>query len=171
MTNERKYRPASRTLEVKPEMKKPDGSTYRMIDDYKEDQREYDAYIASLPAPLKVTDELHAKWKDEPVDSEGYTVRVFEKDVNYREACEVYYDEIQIGTQKPFGWMEAPMIAWHQLKGDEESRDKIRLIAYPLHREKEEDWDDVLTNVPVRVHPMTENYFKNNFEIKRKTNQ
>jgi hypothetical protein len=29
-------------------------------------------------------------------------------------------------------------------------------------------WDEVLTNVPVRVHPMTENYFKNNFIIKPK---
>lgn len=31
-----------------------------------------------------------------------------------------------------------------------------------------EDWDGVLTNAPVRVHPMTENYFKNWFTITKK---
>lgn len=62
------------------------------------------------------------------------------------------------------GWMDVEWLEEHQNEQGEGVSSPLPQPS-PASLPEVEDWDDVLTEVPVRVHPMTENYFKNKFII------
>jgi hypothetical protein len=103
----------------------------------------YEAHIASLPAPLKVTDELHERWKDEPVDSEGYTVRVFTEGVDYEERREYSKDAL----------LDPEL---HLCKGDIPPPLKKKSIAYPITKSADMKSNEMPRRIRIDLHTPAE---------------
>lgn len=85
--------------------------------------REYEREIAALPTPIPISDSWNIE--NEPEGKE------YEVGKNFHIKCEVYYHEINIYTNQPFGWLTAPWQAWFMVPPGED-RSLYRATAFPI---------------------------------------